>query len=151
VTKRVGSIVPETLAHLLRKPATVLYPFERLEIPPGLRGRPVLDTEKCIGCGICARECPADAIEMVTLGKKLLRPGFYYDRCAFCGQCAESCPKDAITMTPEYELAALERETLYAAPERPSSAEEGEKGAKSNGGGGPEARDSDSEKEKDEN
>ncbi|MCL6451500.1 MAG: 4Fe-4S binding protein [Acetobacteraceae bacterium] len=104
-----GRMLPETLRHVAKKPATVLYPFERLELPPGFRGRPVLDTEKCSGCKICERDCPAGAIEVVTLAPKVLRPGFYYDRCAFCGQCAESCPRDAIAMTAECSLYCTSR------------------------------------------
>ena len=109
----------ETARHLLRRPATVLYPFQRLTLPAGFRGRPALDTEKCIGCRICERDCPAGAITMVQMAEKVLRPGFFYDRCAFCAQCSESCPKDAITMTDEYELAAFDRQSLYGAPAMP--------------------------------
>jgi pyruvate ferredoxin oxidoreductase delta subunit len=29
---------------------------------------PVIDYEYCKGCGICAEECPADAIKMVEEG-----------------------------------------------------------------------------------
>jgi len=133
---RLGAIAPETLRHVLRRPATVLYPFERLALPKDFRGRPQLDTNKCTGCGLCARDCPAEAIEMVELAPKVKRPGFYYDRCAFCSQCAESCPRGAITMTEEFELAAYDRPTLYRAPEMPDKLPEPKTGKDEGGAEG---------------
>ena len=45
----------------------------------------------CIGCGLCARRCPARAIEM-----RDDRPVWVKDRCAMCLRCLHSCPKFAI-------------------------------------------------------
>lgn len=42
--------------------------------------------EKCIRCGICARNCPASAI---TMGEK--RPDINYKKCISCYCCAELC------------------------------------------------------------
>lgn len=42
--------------------------------------------EKCIRCGICARNCPAGAI---TMGEKL--PDINYKKCISCYCCAELC------------------------------------------------------------
>jgi len=50
----------------------------------------VIDAEKCTGCGACAAECPAEAIEA----------GDVYtitDACLDCGACASECPMDAIS------------------------------------------------------
>ena len=48
-------------------------------------------TEKCIGCGICEKICPANAIRMEA-GK----PVWYKKDCYFCMACLNRCPKEAI-------------------------------------------------------
>lgn len=45
----------------------------------------------CIGCGICAKNCPTEAIEMIN---KLAH--IDYEKCINCGICAEKCPTKAI-------------------------------------------------------
>ena len=112
---KVGSMFPEIMKHLFKKRATVLYPFERLDIPAELRGKPVYNLEKCsLKCrGLCAMDCPAKAIVMEQAGEKA-RPVFLLDRCLFCGQCAESCTFGAITLSQEFELAQYNREALVA-------------------------------------
>ncbi len=111
---KIGSMLPEITKHLFRKRATVLSPFERLNVPNDLRGKPTYHAEKCsLKCkGLCAMDCPAKAIIMEEVGEKETRPVFLLDRCLFCGQCAESCPFKAITLTQEFELAQYERKSL---------------------------------------
>jgi len=94
----------------------VLYPFERLDIPKGFRGKPIWDEEKCsLKCrGVCAMDCPAQAIVMEKIDKKASRPIFHLDRCTFYGQCAESCPFGAITLSEEFELAQYDKESLIS-------------------------------------
>lgn len=110
--KKPGAIYKEITKNLFRKPVTVLYPKERLKIPKNLRGRPVFDPNGCIGCQICVRDCPANAIKIEKIAEKTFSCTFYLDRCIYCGQCADSCPKNTITMTQEYELASLDRPSL---------------------------------------
>lgn len=112
----------ELLRSLRKKPITLRYPFERVAPPEGLRGKHSWDMEKCIGCGICVRDCPSFAIEMIGKG---LTAEFkvYLDRCTFCAQCQESCPKEAIKLTTEYELAAYNHDQLIQEWKRPTKSE----------------------------
>ena len=54
----------------------------------GARG---VDTDKCIGCGLCAKKCPVQAIEIQDK-----RPVWVKDRCVMCLGCLHHCPKFAI-------------------------------------------------------
>ena len=61
----------------------------------------VVDTEKCIGCGLCQKDCPAEKI-VVREGKAEWSFG-----CIQCGHCVAICPKGAVSI-PEYEMEDVE-------------------------------------------
>jgi hydrogenase-4 component H len=112
----ISPMIKEVLSHLVKKPATTKYPFVKCEVPEGFRGKQVFDINLCISCGLCSRDCPAQAIEMVDVnGKK--RPMFHLDQCIFCYQCAESCPRGAIKSTGLFEIATTCKSSLVLKPE----------------------------------
>jgi len=110
-----------TLKYLLRgirrRPATVLYPLEKVRLPYQSRGLHKLDDEKCTGCGACSRACPNVCIDMVQVAEKKKRPGIDIGRCLFCGYCVDVCPFGAMHMTGNYELAVFSRKELLMTPE----------------------------------
>lgn len=107
-----GKIIPELLRHLFKREATVTYPKEPFPTPEGFRGKLYVNPKKCVGCKMCQRDCPAQAIEVVKVGEKQFKHVIYMDRCVSCGQCVESCPTDTLYFTSEHELACYDRNTL---------------------------------------
>lgn len=63
--------------------------------------KPVIDTEKCINCNICSKNCKAACIDIPN-------HKIDYSRCVTCMNCIEKCPKKAISyaMRPAAQKAA---------------------------------------------
>lgn len=54
--------------------------------------KPVIDTSKCNGCGLCARNCKASCINSKA-------HAIDYSRCVACMDCIDKCKRGAITYT----------------------------------------------------
>jgi NADH-quinone oxidoreductase subunit I len=103
-----------TFRQMFKPKFTRQYPEERFNPQPSYRGRPVLveeqGVERCVACGLCARVCPALAIDVqaseTELPKERYPVRFEINmlRCIFCGFCEEACPEEAIIMSDEYEM-----------------------------------------------
>jgi NAD-dependent dihydropyrimidine dehydrogenase PreA subunit len=76
----------EYKAHIIDKkcPAGVCKPLFHYEI----------DSEKCNGCTVCARKCPAQAVT----GEKKEPHLILQKKCTKCGACYESCKFQAVVI-----------------------------------------------------
>ena len=123
--------LPEVIKNFFSKPATVKYPAVKAEVFDAFRGRIVFEQEKCIGCNMCVRVCPAKAIKIIpsetakpavakpamsdkpeTPAKRIFDCLMDLTHCIYCAQCVDTCPKDALASTHDFELAQLNKTKL---------------------------------------
>ena len=105
-------MLKETLRSVLRKAATVLYPAVSITMPAKFRGKLKFFPERCIGCKLCMRDCPSNAIQIRKVADKQFEADIDCSKCVYCAQCVDTCPKKALEATGEYELAQLDRSKL---------------------------------------
>jgi hydrogenase-4 component H len=103
---------------------TTRYPAVPEQMPPGFRGRPILDADCCQsgeGCDACVHVCLPNALRLtkgtVANGNTPGNSGepeitLDYARCIMCGLCVDACPAGALRMTEDYELAVTDLNDL---------------------------------------
>jgi len=118
-------IFPQLFKHLFSR--TLTNPFPAVYMPPSLtealsdqasppnppvpvgkrfRGRLDYDQDKCIGCKLCVKVCPANATDFQKETKKIV---IHNDRCCFCAQCTEICPVKCLAMSDVYMISSYNR------------------------------------------
>ncbi|MDB8804375.1 4Fe-4S dicluster domain-containing protein [Romboutsia sp. 1001216sp1] len=57
-----------------------------------IRKKAIIDTNHCVACGTCIKECPLNliSIEQGVFAKINL------EKCVGCGKCAKACPASVI-------------------------------------------------------
>lgn len=109
---KIGTMLKDVLESFFKKPATQQYPVEKVETSDRFRGKLVYNPAACTGCCLCTKDCPSNAIELVTLDRAAKRfvLKYHLDRCVYCGQCVVNCKFKCMGMSnQDWELAALEK------------------------------------------
>ncbi len=88
-----GEAVIRELAALLGREVRPLNPLNGIERP---RRVALIDEARCIGCTLCIRACPVDAI----VGAPKLMHTVVTELCSGCDLCVLPCPVDCIDMVP---------------------------------------------------
>jgi len=95
-----------TLGSVFKKPETVQYPFESKPAPAGRKGHIVVNIDDCVFCGLCAKACPAMAIEV---DKAQRTWSIDYFQCVQCFSCTSACHKGCLSMDVAFPQAAASK------------------------------------------
>ena len=112
----IAGMLKDVVESLFKRPMTEKYPFEKHPAPDRLRGELMWNPEKCTGCCLCNKDCPSNAIELITIDKKAKRfvMEYHADRCTYCAQCVQNCRFECLSMSnTQWELAALSKQPFH--------------------------------------
>ena len=62
---------------------------------------PIVDLDRCTGCGDCVDNCPAGAVEIADRQVTFVAS----DACTYCGICEDVCPEGAVSLYFEVSVA----------------------------------------------
>ena len=88
-----GEATVAALARALERP---IVPLDPTCGASGPRESARIVESECIGCTVCIRACPVDAI----IGARKWMHAVLESECTGCGLCVEPCPVDCIAMVP---------------------------------------------------
>ncbi len=121
-------MIGELLRQLRKKPETNAFPAKHLPpsltnylaavnrgeaklnapvpVPPNFKGKLAYNRATCTGCGLCVRFCPAHALELIKVEKRIR---VLIGQCIGCEQCTTVCPEGSLTQTDEFLCADANR------------------------------------------
>ena len=112
-------LIPHLLRALFHRRVTLEYPERPLELTPAYRGQVVCHIDDCTGCGLCARDCPSQALRVERKAGGGVVMEHLYDRCSSCGQCEVGCRRGSIKLAPRFVRGVTSRDALVERWEKP--------------------------------
>ncbi|MFH1638605.1 MAG: 4Fe-4S dicluster domain-containing protein [Candidatus Woesearchaeota archaeon] len=105
----------ECFVHFFKKPATRLYPKEKVKPEERSRGKIKFTSKNCTGCRMCFLVCPANAITFRSKGDL----DFDMSKCIFCGSCVDACRFNALHFCTEFEYSSKRLKDMVINKDRP--------------------------------
>ncbi len=120
------------IGSVFKKPFTLRYPVEQKEWYEGTRGAVAIDADACIGCNLCAKACPTNAIDVDKKGGTWTIQRM---QCIQCSACVDICPKKCLTMEKLYTTPDVVKIVdTFEIPTKAAPKKEGAEGAADNDG-----------------
>lgn len=98
------------LRNFFSQRATRLYPIEKREPFPEVRGELLFDVNKCTFCVRCQMACPSQCI---TVDRKAATWSCDSFACVYCGVCTDTCPDGALSHITKYRAVAREKSEMF--------------------------------------